>query len=55
MRKTEGPETKIRSGVGDPSEHELDGVNDLVDKDLSKIEILRLAHIKVILYGIGLF
>ena len=34
MGKRKSPETEIRSGVGDSSQHELDSLNQLVNNDV---------------------
>jgi hypothetical protein len=34
MGKRKSPETEIRSGVGDSSQHELDGLNQLVNNNV---------------------
>jgi hypothetical protein len=36
----QGPQTQVRGSVGDGSEHELDGVDDLVDEDFVEVELL---------------
>ena len=38
--KGEGPQTKVRGRVRDCAEHELDGVNNLVDEHLTKVKLL---------------
>ena len=40
VREAEGPQTQVRGGVGDGSEHEFDGVDDLLDEDLRELELL---------------
>jgi hypothetical protein len=35
----EGPKTQVGGSVGDGSEHELDGVDDLVDHDFCELEL----------------
>ncbi len=48
----QGPQTQVRGGVGDGSEHELDGVDDLVDEDLVEVKLLFLL-ITVLLVRLG--
>jgi hypothetical protein len=36
----QGPQAQVGGSVGDGSEHELDRVNDLVNEDLAKVELL---------------
>ena len=39
MGKAEGPESEVGGGVGDGSQTILDGVNRLVDEDLTKFKL----------------
>mmetsp|Transcript_63963 Transcript_63963/g.180463 ORF Transcript_63963/g.180463 Transcript_63963/m.180463 type:complete len:277 (-) Transcript_63963:408-1238(-) len=39
----EGPDTEVRGRVGDGAEDVLDGLDDLVDEDLPKLELLAVA------------
>ena len=39
MCEAEGPETQVRGSVGDGPEAVLDGVDGLVDKDLSQLKL----------------
>jgi hypothetical protein len=48
----QGPQTQVRGSVGDGSEHELDGVDDLVDENLVEVELLFLL-ITVLLVRLG--
>lgn len=39
MGKTEGPQSKVRGGVGDATETELNGVDGLMNEDLAKVKL----------------
>ena len=39
MRETEGPQPQVRSRVRDRAEHVFNGMNELVDEDLAKLEL----------------
>merc|ERR1711972_1024098 len=43
VRKGQGPDTQVRCGVGDGAEHILNGLDDLVDENLTKLELLTMA------------
>ena len=49
MSQTQGPQTQVRCRVGDRTEDELDRVDDLVNKDLTKVELLLLVLTVVLL------
>lgn len=48
MSKREGPETEVGGSVGDATEDELDGVDDLVDDDLIELKVLFLIIIATV-------
>ena len=43
MRQRERPDTEVRGSVRNRAEHELDGLDDLVDEDLAELELLAVA------------
>mmetsp|Transcript_60123 Transcript_60123/g.158157 ORF Transcript_60123/g.158157 Transcript_60123/m.158157 type:complete len:806 (+) Transcript_60123:399-2816(+) len=51
MRQRERPDTEVRRGVRNCTEHELDGLDDLVDEDLAELELLAVAVTAVALVG----
>ncbi len=56
VSQTEGPESEVRGSVGDSTQTILDGVDSLMDEDLTELKLLSLFLITItILFAIHLY